>query len=120
MAVHGFAGTNGHSACCVTEGNFHGRGFGHIADRRGRAVSVDVTDVVRRELRVTQGEGNSPRLPSRRRLGNVLRIAGGAKARDLRINFCTAFEGVIFFFQDQCRRTFTDDEARAVFRERTA
>src|SRR3990170_4136711 len=86
MAGHGLGGADGHLGGVLAECALDRDGFDGVAKRRGSAVGVDVSDLLRVHLGVPQGRAHyaESAVPVSGGLGDVVGIAGHAIADNLR------------------------------------
>src|SRR5690606_40193406 len=90
----------------LTERRLDRESLRDVAERRRRAVSVDVADLVRRDLRIGErvlhAEACALALLGRRR--DVERIAAHAEADELRVDLRAACPRVLVFLEREAAR----------------
>src|SRR5271163_2927843 len=122
MTRHRFRGTDGHLLREFAKDPLQRPRFDHVAQRRRRAVRVDVADIGRVELGILEsGSHHAERAVAvGRGLRDVVRVARHAVANDFGKNIRVALLRVLERFEDQNPRPFANDKSIAPRIERPA
>ena len=93
-----------------------GLDFGPVAERRARAVGVDVVDLFGRDAGIAQGVAHHEHHAAAAGVGrgDVVGIRRHAAADELGVHFCAPRLGVLVFFEHQRAGPFAEHEAVAV------
>src|ERR1039458_9639136 len=94
----------------IAEGALDGRSLQLVAQRSGRAVCVDIADLLRGDASISHSiphYAESPR-PVLGWLGNVVGVGAHAVTDHLSDDFRSALLGELKLFQDQDARAFAD------------
>ena len=115
MAGHGLGGVDHGLLGMVTQRSLDGVGFVQVTNRGGRAVGVEVVDLVGVDARVFHGHPHGTGRAVHAGCCHMVRVARHAKTHDFSVDLGAAGLGVFVFFNNQHTGTFTQHKTVAVF-----
>ena len=122
VAGRGLGGAHRRCAFAAAEHGLDRQRFGLVAERRGRAVRVDIANVGRLHagLLERQLHAAGSAFAVRAGRGNVVCIRGVRVTGEYGVDFCAAGECMLLGLDQESAAAFTDNEAVAVKVERAA
>ena len=122
VAGRGLSGAHRRCAFAAAEHGLDSQRFGFVAERRGRAVRVDIADIGRLHASLFERQLHAAAcaFAVRARSGNVVRVRGVRVTGEHSVDFCAACERVFLGLDEESAAAFTDNKAVTVNVERTA